>query len=180
MAAVVLPDNCLFADQAGQVFEIVTQDCSLHAVLRLPRGTFTPYSQGVKANVVFFGKGQPTERVWIYDARTNVPGITKKDRPLTPAHFAEFEKCYGPDPNGLSKRKPADSEEDRWRCFDIREVRKHDFKLDSFKWLKEESLEDADELPEPEELATDAIAELEGAVEELSQVIALLENGGKG
>jgi type I restriction enzyme M protein len=178
-AAVILPDNCLFADQAGQVFEIVTQDCSLHTVLRLPRGTFTPYSQGVKANVVFFSKGQPTERVWIYDARTNVPGITKKDRPLTPAHFAEFEKCYGPDPNGLSKRKPADSKEDRWRCFDIGEIRKRDFKLDSFKWLKEESLEDADELPEPEELVTDAIAELEGAVEELNQVLALLENGGR-
>jgi len=51
--------------------------------------------------------------------------------------------------------------------------------LDSFKWLKEESLEDADDLPEPEELATDAIAELEGAVEELNAVLALLENGEK-
>jgi type I restriction enzyme M protein len=53
-AAVVLPDNCLFADQAGEVFQIVTEDCDLHTVLRLPRGTFTPYSPGVKANVVFF------------------------------------------------------------------------------------------------------------------------------
>jgi type I restriction enzyme M protein len=94
-AAVVLPDNCLFADQAGEVFKILTEDCDLHTVLRLPRGTFTPYSQGVKANVVFFTKGKPTETVWIYDARTNVPGITKKDRPLVPAHFEEFEKCYG-------------------------------------------------------------------------------------
>jgi type I restriction enzyme M protein len=179
-AAVVLPDNCLFADQAGEVFAILTQDCSLHTVLRLPRGTFTPYSQGVKANVVFFTKGHPTEAVWVYDARTNVPGITKKDRPLTPAHFAEFEKCYGTDPNGLAKRKPADSKEERWRSFDIGEVRQREFKLDSFKWLKEESLEDAEELPEPEELATDAIAELESAVEELNQVLALLENGGKG
>ena len=60
-AAVVLPDNCLFADQAGEVFKILTEDCDLHTVLRLPRGTFTPYSQGVKANVVFFTKGYPTE-----------------------------------------------------------------------------------------------------------------------
>ena len=82
-AAVVLPDNVLFADQAGEVMEIVAQDCDLHTVLRLPRGTFTPYSQGVKANVIFFTKGYATENVWIYDARTNVPGITKKDRPLT-------------------------------------------------------------------------------------------------
>src|ERR1700722_18072200 len=90
-AAVVLPDNCLFADQAGEVFEVLTEDCSLHTVLRLPRGTFTPYSQGVKANVVFFSNGAPTETVWIYDAHTNAPGITKKDRPLIQAHFAEFE-----------------------------------------------------------------------------------------
>jgi hypothetical protein len=108
-AAVVLPDNCLFADQAGEVFEILAEDCDLHTVLRLPRGTFTPYSQGVKANVVFFTKGYPTEKVWIYDARSNVPGITKKDRPLTPEHFAEFEKCYGSDPNGRGKRKEKDS-----------------------------------------------------------------------
>src|SRR5262249_10452455 len=158
-------------------FKIVTEDCVLHTVLRLPRGTFTPYSPGVKANVVFFTKGNPTEQVWIYDARTNVPGITKKDRPLAPAHFAEFEKCHGANPNAHAKREPvgrgssvgrgspdpALSKEARSRSFSIAEVKDRDFKLDSFKWLKEESLEDADELPEPEELATDAIAELEGA-----------------
>ena len=81
----VLPDNCLFEGKAGEVFEILMQDCNLHTVLRLPRGTFTPYSQGVKANVIFFQKGRPTEDVWIFDARSNVPGITKKDRPLTAA-----------------------------------------------------------------------------------------------
>ncbi len=176
-AAVVLPDNCLFADQAGEVFKILTEDCRLHTVLRLPRGTFTPYSQGVKANVVFFTKGQPTDIVWIYDARTNVPGITKKGRPLASAHFAEFEQCYGNDPNGLGKRKEADSKEGRWRKFGIKEVATKDFKLDGFKWLKEESLEDADELPEPEELAAEAITELEQAVSELNEVLALLENG---
>jgi type I restriction enzyme M protein len=175
-AAIVLPDNCLFADQAGEVFKIVAEDCNLHTILRLPRGTFTPYSPGVKANVVFFTKGYPTETVWIYDCRTNVPGITKKDRPLTEAHFAEFENCYGTDANGGAKRKPKDSKGDRWRA----EVKERGFKLDSFKWLKEESLEDSDDLPEPEELATDAISELEAAVEELNQVLALLENGNGG
>jgi len=176
----VLPDNCLFADQAGEVFKVLTEDCDLHTVLRLPRGTFTPYSPGVKANVVFFTKGYPTETVWIYDARTNVPSITKKDRPLVSSHFAEYESCYGKDPNGRSKRKPSDSKEDRWRSFSITEVKEREFKLDGFKWLKEESLEDADELPEPEELATDAIEELEEAVAELNQVLRLLENGAAG
>lgn len=173
-AAVVLPDNCLFADQAGEVFEILTKDCNLHTVLRLPRGTFTPYSQGVKANVVFFTKGYATEKTWIYDCRSNIPGITKKDRPLTKGHFAEFISCYGTDPNGRSKRRPEDSKDGRWRPFHISEVKERDYKLDSFKWIKDESLEDADELPEPEELATDAIAELEGAVGELNAMLALL------
>src|SRR6478609_869424 len=89
----------------GEVFEILMQDCALHTVLRLPRGTFTPYSQGVKANVIFLQKGRPTEHVWIFDARSNVPGITKKDRPLTAQHFAQFEQSYGSDPNGQGKRQ---------------------------------------------------------------------------
>jgi type I restriction enzyme M protein len=175
-AAVVLPDNVLFAKQAGEVMKIIAEDCDLHTVLRLPRGTFTPYSQGVKANVIFFSKGYPTGKVWIYDARTNVPGITKKDRPLTDKHFKEFEKCFGNDPNGKAKRKASDSKDDRWRSFDISEVEERDFKLDGFKWLKEESPDD-DELPPPEELATDAISELVEAVAELNKVLALLENG---
>jgi len=176
-AAVVLPDNCLFADQAGEVMKILAEDCDLHTVLRLPRGTFTPYSQGVKANVILFTKGYATETVWIYDARTNVPQITKKDRPLTPEHFKEFEKCYGAEPNGKAKRKSSDSKEDRWRSFHISEVKEREFKLDGFKWLKEESLDDSDDLPEPEELANDAILELEEAVSELNTMLRLLENG---
>jgi type I restriction enzyme M protein len=176
-AAVVLPDNCLFADQAGEVFKLLTEDCALHTVLRLPRGTFTPYSPGVKANVVFFTKGYQTETVWIYDGRTNVPGITKKDRPLTPTHFAEFERCFGKHPDGRTKRKAADSNEDRWRNFHVTEIKERDFKLDGFKWLKEESLDDTDDCPEPEDLITDVIGELQQAVDELSQVLRLLENG---
>jgi len=177
-AAVVLPDNCLFEDQAGEVFKILTEDCSLHTVLRLPRGTFTPYSQGVKANVVFFTRGYPTEVVWIYDARTNVPGITKKDRPLIAKHFIEFERCYGQEPNGNARRRASDSKDDRWRSFSIDDVKGRSFKLDGLKWLKEESLDDSDDLQEPEELATDAMEELEQAVAGLGRVLKLLENGG--
>jgi len=176
-AAVVVPDNCLFADLAGEVFKIIAEDCNLHTVLRLPNGTFTPYSPGTKTNVVFFSKGYPTERVWIYDGRTNVPSITKKDRPLTAEHFKEFEKCYGTDPNGQPKRKASDSKEDRWRKFSIEEVKERDFKLDSLKWLRDESLDDADELPPPEQLVTDAISELENAILELNEIVLLLENG---
>jgi type I restriction enzyme M protein len=171
-AAVIVPDNCLFADQAGEVFKILTQECNLHTVLRLPNGTFTPYSAGTKTNVVFFTKGTPTESVWVYDARSNVPRITKKDRPLTRDHLGRFEACYGADPGGRGRRSPADCREDRWRSFSIAEVRAREFKIDGLKWLRDESIED--DLPEPSELATDAIAELESAMQDLSLVIDLL------
>ena len=176
-AAVIVPDNSIFADQAGEVFKLLTEDCNLHTVLRLPNGTFSPYSPGAKTNVIFFTKGVPTERVWIYDARSAVPQITKKDRPLSPDHFKEFERCYGSDPFARSKRTTSDSKEDRWRSFSIEEVKGRNYKIDSLKWLKEESLDDADGLPEPEELATDAIEELEAAVEDMKQVLLDLERG---
>ena len=170
-AAVVVPDNVLFADQAGEVFEILMQDCDLHTVLRLPRGTFTPYTPGTKTYVIFFTKGKRTEKVWLYDGRANVPGITKKDRPLSAAHFADFEACYGEDPNGKSPR----TETDRFRCFGMEEIKKRQYKLDGFKWIKDDSLDDADDLGEPEEIITEAVTQLSATIEELNQVLKLLE-----
>jgi type I restriction enzyme M protein len=174
-AAVVVPDNCLFADQAGEVFKILTEDCNLHTVLRLPNGTFTPYSPGTKTNVIFFSKGDKTETMWLYDGRSNVPHITKKDRPLSAEHFAEFEKCYGADPNGRAKRQSSDSKEDRWHSFQIDEIKKRDYKIDSLKWLKDETLDNGDGLLEPEELAQEAISELEVALSDLREVLTKLE-----
>lgn len=165
-AAIVLPDNCLFADQAGDVFKILIEDCNLHTVLRLPNGTFSPYSPGTKTNVVFFTKGSETERVWIYDARTNVARVTKRDRPLTSKHFREFEECFGPDPDGLSSRSPGQSEGERWRPFEVQQIKEREYKLDSLRWLREETDGEFGEA-EPDELITGAVAELEAAIVEL-------------
>ena len=119
----------------------------------------------------------------------NIKGFSPQERPIYITHgyghylpimarevYVRDEKCFGVDPDGRAKRKKSDSKQDRWRKFSIAEVRERDFKLDGFKWLKDDSLEDADDLPEPEELATDAIAELEEAVGELNAVLAFLEN----
>jgi type I restriction enzyme M protein len=172
-AAMVLPDNCLFEDKAGEVFKILMQDCNLHTILRLPRGTFTPYSQGINANVVFFQKGRPTENVWIFDGRSNVPGITKNVRPLTPQHFAEFENAYGYDPNGLSKRNDLGLA-GRFRCFNIGEIEEREYKLD-ITWLKDETLEGDGELPEPQVLASEAMTVLEAIIDDLREIIELAE-----
>jgi type I restriction enzyme M protein len=172
-AAIVLPDNCLFADKAGEVFEIVMQDCRVHTILRLPRGTFNPYSPGVKANVIFLQKGEATGEIWIFDGRSNVPGITKKERPLTREHFSEFEKCYGADPNGRSKRRDQ-GEEGRFRRFSLDEIKKRNYNL-LFPWLKDDTIEEDGDLPEPQDLATDAIAELEAIVDDLKDIVELLD-----
>jgi type I restriction enzyme M protein len=178
-AAVVVPDNVLFADQAGEVFHVLMEDCDLHTVLRLPGGTFHPYSPGTKTNVLFFTKGRPTERTWIYDARANVAAITKKSRPLTAKYFAEFEACYGTDANGQSKRAETDSSDGRWRQFTLEEVKTRHYKLDAFKWIRDEELDDPDELPDPDELITEAMEELHLALDDLADIQRLLEVTGE-
>jgi len=175
-AAVVVPDNVLFADQAGEVFKVLMEDCNVHTVLRCPRGTFAPYTAGTKTNVIFFTKGAPTSKLWLYDARANVPAITKKARPLTAAHFTDFERCYGDDPNGKSQRAEADSQDDRWRGFSHAEIIERGYKIDSFKWLRDEELDDPNVILDPSELVTDAIAELQAAVLELHELQKLLDD----
>jgi type I restriction enzyme M protein len=111
--------------------------------------------------------------VWIFDGRSNVPGITKKERPLTRDHFKEFEGCYGTDPSGLSKRKDL-GEEGRFRAFGIKDIADRNYKLD-VTWLKDDSVEDSDELPEPQDLAAEAITELEAVVDDLREIMTLIE-----
>lgn len=95
-AAVVLPDNVLFADGDGRrIREDLMNKCNLHTILRLPTGIF--YAQGVKTNVLFFERGTTdkgnTEGVWFYDLRSNMPSFGKRT-PLTVGHFAGFENMY--------------------------------------------------------------------------------------
>jgi type I restriction enzyme M protein len=177
-AAMVLPDNCLFGDTAAEVLEILVQDCDLHTVLRLPRGTFTPYAQGVRANVLFFTKGAPTERTWIYDARSGVAGITKKGRPLTDQHFAEFERCYGADPNGRSPRTASDSTADRWRSFSGWDIQQAGFKLDRFKWLKDDDVDEDADAAEPEEVLAALEERLTGVLSVVGRLRAVLDGAG--
>lgn len=170
----VLPDNCLFEDKAGDVFEILMADCNVHTILRLPRGTFIPYANA-QANVVFFQKGKATKETWIYDCRSNIPSCTKKDRPLTAEMFTDFELCYGADPNGNRKRTDQ-GETDRFRKFSLEEIKARNYNLD-IKWLKDESLDDPENMPEPIDLITEVVSELVAVLDELNQLTELLDNG---
>lgn len=123
--------------------------------------------------MLFFQKGLPTEEIWIYDCRTNIPGVTKKDRPLTSKMFEDFEKCYGKDPNARDQRNDT-GEDGRFRRFSISQIKDRNYNLD-IAWLRDENLEDPDSLPEPQELAADAITELNACVDELQEILDFIE-----
>jgi type I restriction enzyme M protein len=175
-AGIVLPDNVLFEEHAGRdVRRLLMDDCQLHTILRLPVGTFTPYSTGVKANVLFFRKGLPTEEVWVYDLRTNVEKVTK-GHPLTADYFTDFVAAYGP----LHTPRPADRQEgERFRRFTRQGIADRDDNLDIF-WLRDESGQPAaDESVEPEDLIGEAMTQLETAVDALNELAALLGSNGR-
>ncbi len=163
-AAIVLPDNVLFEEHAGrEVRKLLLSDCDLHTILRLPIGTFTPYSPGVKANILFFRKGLPTEKVWIYDLRTNVEKVTK-GHPLTDDCFKDFEACYHAKPR---------VETERFKRFTKKDIEDRDYNLDIF-WLKDDSLENSENLADPEDIIGDAVAQLEKALGSLNELILKL------
>jgi type I restriction enzyme M protein len=147
--------------------------CDLHTILRLPTGIF--YAQGVKTNVLFFTRGTSdrgnTKAVWVYDLRANMPAFGKRT-PLTREHFAEFEAAFGADPLGLAPRT-ATGPEGRWQCFSREEIAARGDSLD-LAWLKDDAAEDAADLPEPAELAREAMGELEAALDELRAILAEL------
>ena len=177
-AAVVVPDNVLFEGGAGEtVRRKLLETTDLHTILRLPTGIF--YKPGVKANVIFFDKcpASPdwqTKEVWVYDFRTNIH-FTLKQHPMTDTDLEDFVCCYYPE--NRHQRKATWSEENpdgRWRRFSVEEILERDkCSLDIF-WIKDKSLADLDNLPEPDVLAADIIENLQSALsgfQELMQQI---------
>ncbi len=174
-AAVVLPDNVLFEGGAGEkIRRKLLETCDVHTLLRLPTGIF--YAQGVKANVLFFdakpkdGKVQ-TKGVWIYDLRTN-KHFTLKTRPLRREDLQEFVEAYNP--ANRHKRK----ESERFRHFEYKDLVARDkASLDIF-WLKDDSLDDLDNLPPPDVLQQEIIDHLEAALAAFRDVAAALPKSG--
>jgi type I restriction enzyme M protein len=180
-AAVVVPDNVLFEGGAGEAIRRkLLEMTDLHTILRLPTGIF--YAQGVKANVIFFdnraaSKQAQTREVWYYDYRTNIHHTLKK-KPMRSEDLAGFVRSYNP--ANRHDRKPTWSEanpEGRWRKFTREELLARDkASLDVF-WLKDKSLTDLDNLPEPEDLAEEIIENIEAGLASLKAVLAGLGTG---
>ena len=173
-AAIVVPDNVLFEGGAGEtVRRRLLHECDVHTLLRLPTGVF--YAQGVKANVLFFDRKpaseQPwTQALWVYDLRTN-QHFTLKQNPLTYDHLKDFIEAYRPD----DRHNRVESE--RLHRFTYDELLARDkASLDIF-WLRDESLEDADNLPPPDVLAAEIAEDLEAALAEFTEIASSLAVG---
>lgn len=171
-AAIVVPDNVLFEGGAGEtVRKKLLHECDVHTLLRLPTGVF--YAQGVKANVLFFDRKPAsenpwTEKLWIYDLRTN-KHFTLKTNPLRFGDLKDFIRCYNPE-----NRHDRQGTE-RFKAFTYDElVHRDKVSLDIF-WLRDESLEDSKNLPDPDTLARDITENLESALEQFSSAYQDLE-----
>ena len=178
-AAVVVPDNVLFEGGAGEVIRRkLLETTDLHTILRLPTGIF--YAPGVKANVLFFDNREAspspwTKEVWYYDYRTNVHHTLKK-HPMRFNDLQDFIQCYNPQ-NRHIRKELWDLEanpEGRWRKYTYEELIARDkTSLDIF-WLKDKSLTDLDNLPEPEVLASEIIENLSAALESFKSISQVL------
>lgn len=178
-AAVVMPDNVLFEGGAGEtVRKALLKNTNLHTILRLPTGIF--YANGVKANVLFFDN-QPaakepwTKEIWYYDYRTNIHHTLKR-KPMRFEDLADFVKCYNP-ANRHVRAETWHSEknrEGRWRKYSYEEIVARDkTSLDIF-WLKDRSLADLDNLPDPKDLAEEIVENIEAGLNNFRTVLAAL------
>ena len=166
-AAVVVPDNVLFEGGAGEtVRKKMLETTDLHTILRLPTGIF--YKPGVKANVIFFdnhpaSKNPWTKEVWIYDFRTNIHFTLKKNK-MKFEDLKDFIECYHPE------NRHERQETERFKKFTYDEIIARDkTSLDIF-WLKDKSLTDLDNLPDPDVLVEDIIENLESSLESLREI----------
>jgi len=179
-AAVVVPDNVLFEGGAGEkVRKKILEKTDLHTILRLPTGIF--YKPGVKANVLFFdnkpaAKSPWTKEVWYYDFRTNVH-FTLKKNPMQKEDLQDFINCYNPQ-NHFQRQATwsEDNPEGRWRKFTYEELIARDkTSLDIF-WLKDTSLTDLDNLPDPDVLAMEIVENLAAGLENFRAIAASLSS----
>jgi type I restriction enzyme M protein len=169
---IVVPDNVLFEGGAGEtVRRKLLAECDVHTLLRLPTGVF--YAQGVKANVLFLDRRPASEKpwttkLWIYDLRTNMH-FTLKTNPLKYEDLKDFIKCFNPE-NRMERK-----ETERFKAFTYDELMQRDkVSLDIF-WLKDESLEDSENLPSPDIITSEIIENLESALEQFNGISEVLE-----
>ena len=173
--AIVVPDNVLFEGGAGEtVRRNLLKQCDVHTLLRLPTGIF--YAQGVKANVLFFDAKPAQEKPWTEEAVGLRPAdqhaLHAEDEPAEAGRPGRVRGVLPPRATATSASRPGARRTPRAAGgrFDYDELMKRDkVNLDIF-WLKDKSLEDSDDLPEPDVLAQEIADDLQTALEQFSAI----------
>ena len=179
-AAVVVPDNVLFADGSGeQIRRDLMNKCNLHTILRLPSGIF--YAQSVQTNVLFFDRGitdqDNTREVWIYDMRHKMRTFGKRN-PLNEKDFTEFEKLYCRD-DRTKRKETYDAEKNpdgRWRKFTREELESRTNLSLDISWITEEDETDTRTIPELLAAMQEKSEEIARAVDVLKKELAEVES----
>lgn len=167
-AAVVLPDNVLFEGGAGETIrKKLLSDFNLHTILRLPTGIF--YAQGVKANVLFFTKGQPTKEIWFYDYRTDVKHTLATNK-LQRHHLDDFVACYTANPRVETYNKDT-ARDGRWRKYAIEDIIARDKTSLDITWIKAGGEEEQFTLDELMTNITTQASNISKAVAELQKLM---------
>ncbi|MCB1129999.1 MAG: N-6 DNA methylase [Verrucomicrobiae bacterium] len=90
-AAVVVPNGTLFGDGVcARIKEDLLKEFNLHTIVRLPNGTFAPYTS-IPTNILFFDRTGPTKDVWYYEHP--LPEGRKNYTKTQPIQFEEFADC---------------------------------------------------------------------------------------
>lgn len=97
--------------------------------------------------------------------------FTLKTNPLGRSDLDDFVKCYNPDNRNKRRATWTEKKQDgRWRAFDYDELSKRDkISLDIF-WLKDESLEDSANLPDPDVIAEEIVEDLQAALDQFAGI----------
>ena len=168
-AAVVLPDNVLFEGGAGETIrKKLLSDFNLHTILRLPTGIF--YAQGVKANVLFFTKGQPTKDIWFYDYRTDVKHTLATNK-LQRHHLDDFVACYNANPRAETYNEDT-ARDGRWRKYTVEDIMARDKTSLDITWIKAGGEEEQFTLDELMTNITTQASNISKAVAELQKLMA--------
>ena len=171
-AAVVLPDNVLFEGGAGETIrKKLLSDFNLHTILRLPTGIF--YAQGVKANVLFFTKGQPTKDIWFYDYRTDVKHTLATNK-LQRHHLDDFVACYTANPRVETYNEDT-ARDGRWRKYEVEDILARDKTSLDITWIKAGGEEEQFTLDELMTNITTQAGNISKAVAQLQKLMAVIK-----
>jgi len=157
--AVIVPDGVLFGNSKAHksIRQLVLEKCRLDAVIKMPSGVFKPYA-GVSTAVLFFTKGESTQKVWFYDMQSD--GFSLDDK------RTKIGEGKGDIPDiieSYEKRKKESNDDRKKKHFfvPVEEIKKNEWDLSISKYKE---IEYEEVIYDPPKKIMERIEELEGEI----------------